>query len=56
MEQMNATVLEVSRNAEAAAGNAEQSREHAMLGSSVMERRSHPSRKCGASPWRSKRT
>jgi methyl-accepting chemotaxis protein len=38
MEQMNATVLEVSRNAEAAAGNAEQSREHAMLGSSVMER------------------
>ncbi len=38
MEQMNATVLEVSRNAEAAAGNAEQSREHAMLGASVMGR------------------
>ncbi len=38
MEQMNATVLEVSRNAEAAAGNAEQSREHAMLGASAMGR------------------
>ncbi|MFZ5811161.1 MAG: methyl-accepting chemotaxis protein [Thermodesulfobacteriota bacterium] len=38
MEQMNVTVLEVSRNAEAAAGNAEKSREHAMLGASVMGR------------------
>ncbi|QLA15123.1 HAMP domain-containing protein [Desulfolutivibrio sulfoxidireducens] len=36
MEQMTATVLEVSRNVEAAAGNAERSREYAMRGASVM--------------------
>ncbi len=38
MEQMSVTILEVSRNAEAAAGNAEKSREYAMLGASVMGR------------------